>query len=229
MTVFASSGKARTFDYHAGDVGYIPFAMGHYVENVGDEPLRFLELFRSDHFADVSLQQWMALTPPELVAAHLNIDRATVDALAKEKQVVVASRAAHAQLDALPQWSERALSVLSTTDGGPHAIPVGTILRAGDRRILFALSHSRGSLERLRSAPRVALAILDDEVAFTACGTARVVHESIPRQPRFAAVELQVESIDDHRPTAPAVGVELVDEGGLHYVRDGIAALRELA
>src|SRR6266566_7274844 len=33
MTVFASGGKARTFDYQAGDVGYVPFAMGHYVEN----------------------------------------------------------------------------------------------------------------------------------------------------------------------------------------------------
>jgi oxalate decarboxylase len=31
MTVFASGGKARTFDYQAGDVGYVPFAMGHYV------------------------------------------------------------------------------------------------------------------------------------------------------------------------------------------------------
>ena len=39
-------GKARTFDYQAGDVGYVPFAMGHYVENTGDE-LRFLEMFRS--------------------------------------------------------------------------------------------------------------------------------------------------------------------------------------
>jgi hypothetical protein len=29
MTVFASGGKARTFDYRAGDVGCVPFAMGH--------------------------------------------------------------------------------------------------------------------------------------------------------------------------------------------------------
>jgi oxalate decarboxylase len=93
MTVFASSGKARTFDYQAGDVGYIPFAMGHYVENTGNEPLRFLELFRSDRFADVSLQQWMALTPPELVQAHLNLDDATMKALREHKQVVVSSRA----------------------------------------------------------------------------------------------------------------------------------------
>ena len=78
MTVFASGGKARTFDYQAGDVGYVPFAMGHYVENTGDEPLRFLEMFRSDHFADISLNQWMALTPPELVQAHLNLDAQTM-------------------------------------------------------------------------------------------------------------------------------------------------------
>jgi oxalate decarboxylase len=91
MTVFASSGKARTFDFQAGDVGYVPFAMGHYVENTGEKPLRFLEMFRSDRFADISLQQWMALTPPELVQAHLNLDEATTAALREEKQVVVPS------------------------------------------------------------------------------------------------------------------------------------------
>jgi oxalate decarboxylase len=89
MTVFASGGKARTFDYQAGDVGYVPFAMGHYVQNVGDEPVRFLEMFRSDRFADVSLNQWMALTPPELVRAHLNVDDAFIAALSKEKPIIV--------------------------------------------------------------------------------------------------------------------------------------------
>jgi len=89
MTVFASGGKARTFDYQAGDVGYVPFAMGHYVQNIGDIPVRFLEMFRSDRFADVSLNQWMALTPPELVRAHLNFDDKTIDALHKDKPIIV--------------------------------------------------------------------------------------------------------------------------------------------
>ncbi len=57
MTVFASEGKARTFDYRAGDVGYVPHAMGHYIENTGSTTLRFLEMFRSDRFADISLKQ----------------------------------------------------------------------------------------------------------------------------------------------------------------------------
>lgn len=89
MTVFASGGKARTFNYQAGDVGYVPFAMGHYVENTGDETVRFLEMFRSSYFADISLNQWMALTPPELVQAHLNLDQQTMAALRKDKPVIV--------------------------------------------------------------------------------------------------------------------------------------------
>jgi oxalate decarboxylase len=85
MTVFASSGKARTFDYQAGDVGYVPFAMGHYILNTGQEPVRFLEMFRSDHYADISLNQWLALTPPELVQAHLNLDQSTTAAITTNK------------------------------------------------------------------------------------------------------------------------------------------------
>jgi oxalate decarboxylase len=89
MTVFASGGKARTFDYQAGDVGYVPFAMGHYVENTGDETLTFLEMFRSDHYADVSLSQWMGVLPPELVKAHLNLDDEVIAALPRSKPIAV--------------------------------------------------------------------------------------------------------------------------------------------
>jgi oxalate decarboxylase len=89
MTVFAAGGQARTFDYRAGDVGYIPFAMGHYIENTGATPLRFLEMFKSSYYADVSLDTWMALTPPELVEAHLKLDRQVMGALRKQKAPIV--------------------------------------------------------------------------------------------------------------------------------------------
>ena len=89
MGVFAASGQARTFDFRGGDVGYVPFAMGHYVQNTGSTPLRFLELFKSSYYADVSLNQWLALTPPELVKAHLDLDHEFMDALRKAKAPVV--------------------------------------------------------------------------------------------------------------------------------------------
>jgi oxalate decarboxylase len=63
--------------------------MGHYVENTGDEPLRFLEMFRSDRFADVSLSRWMALTPPDLVREHLHLDEVTMRALHADERPIV--------------------------------------------------------------------------------------------------------------------------------------------
>jgi oxalate decarboxylase len=89
MTVFASSADARTFDFQAGDVGFVPFAMGHYIENTGSGRLSFLELFPSDRFVDLSLAQWLALTPHELVRAHLGLERGLLEGLRKEKIHVV--------------------------------------------------------------------------------------------------------------------------------------------
>ncbi|MBW5446077.1 cupin domain-containing protein [Cohnella sp. CFH 77786] len=89
MTVFAANGTARTFDYRAGDVGYVPFAFGHYIQNTGDRSLWFLEMFKSDRFADVSLNQWMALTPKQLVQDNLHASPALMNSLRKEKWPVV--------------------------------------------------------------------------------------------------------------------------------------------
>lgn len=95
MTVFAANGRARTFDYRAGDVGYVPFAFGHYIQNTGTETLWFLEMFKSDRFEDVSLNQWMALTPRELVKSNLNAEEELLDSLRKVKWPVVKYSAAH--------------------------------------------------------------------------------------------------------------------------------------
>lgn len=89
MTVFSGNGAARTFNYRAGDVGYVPFAFGHYIQNTGDETLWYLEIFKSDRFADISLTQWMALTPRELVRDNLRVGHTLLDALRKEKEPVV--------------------------------------------------------------------------------------------------------------------------------------------
>ena len=235
MTVFASAGKARTFDYQAGDVGYVPFAMGHYIENTGDEPLRLLEMFRSDRFADVSLSQWMALTPPELVRAHLNLDDRTMRALPKDKPVVVGPSQGHGRLEALPVWPSATIAVLGTVgDDLPHAIPVTAPLRVGPRRILLALKRDRASLERLRRRPEVALAVLaaGDE-AFTARGRASVVEEPMGRAPEYAAVAIDVEHIDDHRhgavDVASGIGVDWTSERALREARERGVALREIA
>ncbi|KAM0328741.1 hypothetical protein ACHAQA_005154 [Verticillium albo-atrum] len=71
VTVFAAEGMARTFDYGPGDVGIVPKNMGHFVENIGDEEIEMLEIFRADEFRDFSLFQWLGETPKKLVVDHL--------------------------------------------------------------------------------------------------------------------------------------------------------------
>ncbi len=63
MTGYAANGTARTFDVRSGSVGYMPFCYGHYIQNTGTTPLWYLEVFKSPIYKDVSLTQWMALTP----------------------------------------------------------------------------------------------------------------------------------------------------------------------
>ncbi|KAJ7634657.1 RmlC-like cupin domain-containing protein [Roridomyces roridus] len=89
MTIFAASSKARTYDFYAGDIGYVPPSFGHYIMNTGNTTLRFLEIFKSSLAQDISLTQWLALTPAELVKAHLGFSDEVIASLSRVKQVVV--------------------------------------------------------------------------------------------------------------------------------------------
>jgi oxalate decarboxylase len=89
MTVVATGNRARTMDFQAGDVGYVQKTLLHYVENTGDTDLIFLEMFKADRFEEFSFSEWLAHTPPELVMAHLKIDKATYDAIPKGGGVIM--------------------------------------------------------------------------------------------------------------------------------------------
>src|ERR1700731_3360446 len=88
MTVVATGNRARTMDFQEGEVGYVQKTLLHNIENLGDTDLVFLEMFKSDRFQEFSFSEWLAHTPPELVMAHLRIDKATFDAIPKNGAVV---------------------------------------------------------------------------------------------------------------------------------------------
>ncbi|KAK2754073.1 hypothetical protein FQN54_007242 [Arachnomyces sp. PD_36] len=92
ITIFASNANARTFTYQAGDVGIVPKNNAHYVENIGDEPVEMLEVFRAPKFEDFSVDQWLAQTPRTMVAEHLNLSGSRkeefLNNLSKKKVVV---------------------------------------------------------------------------------------------------------------------------------------------
>jgi oxalate decarboxylase len=87
MTVFVAGGHARTMDVEEGDVGYVLQSNPHYIENMGDTDLVFLEMFKSDHYEDISLAEWLAHTPALLVDQHLNVGQDLIKGIPKDEVV----------------------------------------------------------------------------------------------------------------------------------------------
>jgi oxalate decarboxylase family bicupin protein len=88
ITVFTAPSSARTFDFTAGDVGYINKADCHYVENTGTEDVIFLEVLQAEKFTDISFAQWIALTPTQVVKDTLNLTDEVIAKIPKEKTLI---------------------------------------------------------------------------------------------------------------------------------------------
>ena len=74
MTIFEAEGIARTNIYTSGSVAVVPKDMGHYIENIGDEEVELLEIFRSPYYSEFSLDQWLANLPKQMIIDHLNLN-----------------------------------------------------------------------------------------------------------------------------------------------------------
>ena len=88
-TVFNTGPAAITTNFHAGDIGYIKKAFGHYLENTGNTDLVYMEVFRADRFEEVSLSDWLAHSPIDMVAETLNLDRSVIAQFPKNRPDIV--------------------------------------------------------------------------------------------------------------------------------------------
>ncbi len=89
MTVFLPVDNARTMDFHAKDVGFVPIIAPHYIENTGTEDLVFLEMFAAPELLDVSLNQWLRHLPKHIVQEHLNLSPEEIDRIPADKSEVL--------------------------------------------------------------------------------------------------------------------------------------------
>ena len=83
-----AGGLARTMDFLPGDVGYIEQSKPHYVENIGDDDLVFLEVFPTAEYQDVSLGEWLAHTPSRPVNEHLGTGEDFLTKITKTEVVI---------------------------------------------------------------------------------------------------------------------------------------------
>jgi oxalate decarboxylase len=89
--VFTAGPRFQTTNFNPGDIGYVLRNNGHYVRNIGNTDLQFLEVFRSPYFVDISLSDWLTHTPPAMVAATFNLDPATIAKFPKDKPETLAA------------------------------------------------------------------------------------------------------------------------------------------
>jgi oxalate decarboxylase len=89
MTVVTTEAKARTVDFNANDVGFVPSMAGHSIENTGTEDLVFLEMFRTSRYQDISLNQWISRMPDKMAEAHLKLRARVIRGAPQDKHDVL--------------------------------------------------------------------------------------------------------------------------------------------
>ena len=90
--IFGAGPKASTMDFSPGDLAVVKRNYGHYVLNTGDEDVIFLAVFRAPRYMEVSLAEWIAHLPHDLVTQHLNIPEADLKKIAMQRQGIVPKR-----------------------------------------------------------------------------------------------------------------------------------------
>nr|POE56417.1 oxalate decarboxylase oxdc [Quercus suber] len=89
LTVYQAPSTSNTFDFQAGDVGYVPVVDAHYLENTGTEDLVYLEVLQADVYNDISVTQWLGLTPKQVVKDHLGFSDDTLNRLPQIKPFIL--------------------------------------------------------------------------------------------------------------------------------------------
>ena len=92
MTVFNAGPSANTANFHPGDIGYVKKGLGHYIENTGNTDLVFIAVFRSPRYEEVSFADWLAHSPPEMVAATFNLAPETVAKFPRNRPDIMPDR-----------------------------------------------------------------------------------------------------------------------------------------
>lgn len=130
LTSYEAPESGNTVDFQAGDVGYVPVPNAHYLENTGDEDLIYVgkshrrsrrhyslgrrlntngagntEILQAPVYNDISVAQWLGLTPKQVVKDHLGFSEETLDRLPQVKNWIVpgSTNATHVDFGGKPE------------------------------------------------------------------------------------------------------------------------------
>jgi oxalate decarboxylase len=84
VTIFGAHGRARTAELRQGQVAFIQQGFGHYVEQLGSEPTKFIALFNAPVFQEISISKWLAGNPASLIADNFGISMDEINRLPRK-------------------------------------------------------------------------------------------------------------------------------------------------
>jgi oxalate decarboxylase len=73
--IFGAHGRYEVKDVGPGDVVFIPQGFGHFIEQLGSDPTEVVVLFSNPQYEEISISQWLAGNPAELLTANFGISR----------------------------------------------------------------------------------------------------------------------------------------------------------
>ena len=88
VSLFGSHGRYRVETLAKGDVAYIPQGFGHSIENIGSKPGRLLIGLNAGDYQAIDLSQWIAGTPPYLLADHFGKPEAVFENFPKGRAFI---------------------------------------------------------------------------------------------------------------------------------------------
>ena len=89
MTVASTGAKARTMDWNANDVGFVPLMATHSIENTGATDLIFLEMMKVPHFVEVSFNARIGALPDNLAVAHTKLPLSVIRSGPQSKMTIL--------------------------------------------------------------------------------------------------------------------------------------------
>ena len=144
VTVINPEGQAEVADFEVGDTWYFPRGHGHSLQGLGPGECHFLLGFDNGHFSEFgtfSVTDWIATTPPNIVARNLNLSAAEVARFPRKEVYIGTGRVPPATPARLPQRRFTACAVLAQV---PAARPTADKVRRRDgaRSLVTRVSDS---------------------------------------------------------------------------------------
>jgi oxalate decarboxylase len=81
--IFGAHGRVAQAEFGPGDVCFIPQGFGHWIEQLGPTPTQLVILFNNPHYEEISLSQWLAANPAQLLGTNFGVREDVIAKLPK--------------------------------------------------------------------------------------------------------------------------------------------------